>query len=171
MLASSNASDRHDYWLGASLFSMVIFSIFMVWTVIMVIWKCMGHKRVGFLAGGPFNPQAMMDADAAGEFKQVNDKKDNIDNNKRKGCCARCQMKCCRRICAPAKLRKPVDARRVRCVFISSCVLLIIFLITSVMMGLESIPKAYRALEEVQKVRMLDIFILFGVNMCVCQLP
>lgn len=53
LLASSNPLDRTDYMMGAISISVILMSICLVWTLALIILKCMG-KRAGFLHGSNF---------------------------------------------------------------------------------------------------------------------
>jgi hypothetical protein len=43
-----------DYIVGLLFAGIMIFSFFFAWTIILMVFKCLGEKRVGFLAGKPF---------------------------------------------------------------------------------------------------------------------
>ena len=46
--------DNTDYILGLIFFGGLCFGIFLLWSITLLVFKCMGSRRVGFLAGGPF---------------------------------------------------------------------------------------------------------------------
>jgi hypothetical protein len=52
VFASSN--DATDYILGLIFFGAFCFAIFLLWSIMLLVFKCMGSHRVGFFAGGPF---------------------------------------------------------------------------------------------------------------------
>lgn len=45
--------DKQDYIAGLLFAGIFLFAIFFAWSLILLILKCVGQRRVGFLAGGP----------------------------------------------------------------------------------------------------------------------
>ena len=44
-----------DYITGLLILSIFIFSFFVSWTLVILVFKCLGQKRVGYLSGSPFD--------------------------------------------------------------------------------------------------------------------
>ena len=44
-----------DYIRGLLIISIFIFSFFLSWTLVLIVFKCLGRKRVGFLSGSRFD--------------------------------------------------------------------------------------------------------------------
>lgn len=43
-----------DYIVGLLFAGIMIFTIYFTWTIVLLVFKCLGQKRVGFLSGSPF---------------------------------------------------------------------------------------------------------------------
>mmetsp|Transcript_13849 Transcript_13849/g.20433 ORF Transcript_13849/g.20433 Transcript_13849/m.20433 type:complete len:566 (+) Transcript_13849:70-1767(+) len=52
--ALASSDDRWDYIKGLVITTIIVLSIFLVWAIILLIFKCLGAKRVGFLSGSAF---------------------------------------------------------------------------------------------------------------------
>uniref|UniRef100_A0A7S1V0A2 Uncharacterized protein n=1 Tax=Grammatophora oceanica TaxID=210454 RepID=A0A7S1V0A2_9STRA len=53
-LFSSNPSDVNDYIYGLLFGGALVLSLFFAWTFLLIIFKCLGPRRVGSLSGAPF---------------------------------------------------------------------------------------------------------------------
>ena len=58
LLFSSERSDRVDYSQGLLFGGCFVLAIFVTWTLLLMIFICLGRDKVGFLSGRPFFHQA-----------------------------------------------------------------------------------------------------------------
>jgi glycopeptide antibiotics resistance protein len=49
-----NEAEKSDYIYGLLFGGIFIISFFLVWTILIPIFKCLGQRKVGFLSGSPF---------------------------------------------------------------------------------------------------------------------
>jgi len=142
-VVSFEAEKRQEYWIGASIFSIIILVVFILWLITLIVFKCLGPGRVGFLSGARFEPAQVDETKNSTENKDYDHTTDNnLNKTKKSGPFSRVMQ-----FFSHTK-RKPVDPKHIRKVFVFSCVSLVTFLILSVLMGLEGVPKAYYALED-----------------------
>lgn len=50
----ASSDERMDYIRGISVFSIIFLAIMLVWAMLLLIFKCLGPDRVGFLSGEAF---------------------------------------------------------------------------------------------------------------------
>jgi len=69
MMFSKDAADRQDYLWGLIFGGCLLISIFAVWMITLLVFKCRGKDKVGFLSGAPFTkPPQVSDT----EFRRPN---------------------------------------------------------------------------------------------------
>jgi hypothetical protein len=54
--------ERRDYIEGLLFAGLLLFVFFFIWTLLLLLFKCLGRKRVGFLSGAPFFKRIDSDA-------------------------------------------------------------------------------------------------------------
>lgn len=55
---TDDASQRDDYLRGLVFIGAFILSFFLVWMVVLLVLKCCGRQRVGFLSGAPMQKKS-----------------------------------------------------------------------------------------------------------------
>lgn len=54
-LFSQEDGARNDYIVGILIMALILFSVFLIWGIMLVAFRCcLGRQRVGFLSGAPF---------------------------------------------------------------------------------------------------------------------
>jgi len=53
-LFSEDSDETKDYIYGLLFGATLILSLFLIWLIVILVFKCMGQRRVGFLSGAPF---------------------------------------------------------------------------------------------------------------------
>jgi len=128
--------DSNDYVLGLAVIAGIVGACFLFFMMIILIFMCCGKRRVGFLSGRPFEVMVddddynSDDSDSYYNNGVSKEKHDNASSSKKKkrSCCYNCQ-------CSIAWIR---------CTFIISGILFIIFAMLMVAKGFTNLQETTR---------------------------
>lgn len=93
-LFSKDEDEVTDYALGLIFGGALVITFFVIWLLVILVFKCLGQRRVGFLSGAPFTKTPEISA---------------VGGNVRRPMITRCKLNFHAHICVQSSLYLVVD--------------------------------------------------------------